>query len=100
MYNQVSPVYCSQVQKVSNYRSKTGVSTSCRHALSGAGTGSQRGDMEIEFPCKDVLKQKKIIVSTLVTSGRFVINHLMKMWKNLKHVSVILCCFKLLTVCF
>ena len=64
-------MYCSQVQKVSNYRSKTGVSTPGRHALSGAGTGSQRGDMEIEFPCKDVLKQKKIIVSTLVTSGRY-----------------------------
>ena len=63
----VRTVY-EQVQQVSNYKSRSGVMIgTVAHSLGGS---SKHGDMEIEYPNKDVLKTKKIIVSTLVNSGR------------------------------
>ena len=54
---------------MSNYRSISGVmSQTVKHGLSGA---ARRDDMEIEYPNKETLKKKRIIVSTLVTSGRY-----------------------------
>ncbi|XP_067932453.1 putative helicase MOV-10 [Watersipora subatra] len=59
-----------KVQEVSNYKSVSGVaSRAVRHGLSGK---SKQGDMQVEYPNKDVLKKKRVIVSTLVTSGRLV----------------------------
>ena len=68
----MSIIYCLyilQVQAVSNFESKTGVATTMRHALSAR---SNRSDMEVYFPSRDKLRQKKVVLSTLVTSGRSV----------------------------
>ncbi|XP_067934400.1 putative helicase mov-10-B.1 [Watersipora subatra] len=64
-------IHSLKVRKVSNYvEDSSGGSRAGGGRLFGPVAVSSK--MKVEFPSRDVLKQRKILVSTLVTSGRLV----------------------------